>query len=80
MTIDTKDVTSWLKTHLVIAVPIGLAFLAWFAAMRWQAAITQSQIALAIFYFSVCATSGVTSAVLTIAHLIRLGLFNGAFN
>lgn len=28
MTIDTKNVTSWLKTHLVIAIPIGLAVIA----------------------------------------------------
>lgn len=76
MTIDTNDITSWLQKHLLVVIPIGLVFLSWFAATRWQAALTDNQKALQLFYFFLSAVSGIVAAVLTIFHLIRLGLFN----
>jgi len=76
MTIDTDRVAAWLKTHLAICVPIACAAISWFAALRWQAACDKTQVALMIFYFSICAVSGITAACLTLAHINRLGFFN----
>lgn len=75
MMIDTKDVSSWVKTHLAISVPAATGALSWFAAMRWQAALDHNQIALCIFYFSICAVSGVATTILTFVHLNKLGCF-----
>lgn len=76
MIIDTDKAAGWARKHLVICVPIATTFLSWFAAIRWETAIKQNEQALMIFYFAICAVSGVVSAVLVIQHLIRLGLFD----
>lgn len=75
MIINTDTWTKWAKKHLVISVPIATTVLAWYAAKMWQSAITHNETALMVFYFFVCATSGVSSAVLILVHLARLGLF-----
>ena len=75
MTIDTDQVTGWIKKHLAICVPIACGLLSWYAATRWQAAIDHNQTALEIFYFSLAAVSGVGSAILTFDHINRLGFF-----
>ncbi len=77
MMIDTDKLTGWAKTHLTLVVPAATGALAWFAAMRWQAACDHNQTALMIFYFCICAVSGVTTACLTLAYLNKLGLFEG---
>lgn len=76
MTIDTKDVTTWVTKHLALCIPVACGVFAWYAACRWQAACDKNQIALMIFYFSVSAASGIVSLIMTIAHLNRLGFFN----
>lgn len=76
MIIDTKNVSGWIRTHLSICAPIACGVLSWYAANRWQAAIDHAQVALMIFYFSISAVSGVTSAILTYAHINRLGFFD----
>lgn len=76
MTIDTDEVTGWVKKHLAICVPLACGLLSWYAATRWQAALTHNETALVVFYFSLSAVSGVVSAILTIAHVNRLGFFD----
>lgn len=75
MVIDTKEVTSWIKTHLAICVPIACGLLSWYAAVRWQAAIVHAEAALMVFYFFVSAIAGIAAAILAFAHLNRLGFF-----
>jgi len=76
MVIDTKDVSGWVSTHLRIVVPVACGVLSWYAATRWQAAISHGEVALMVFYFFVSAVSGIASAVLTFGHLTRLGFFD----
>jgi hypothetical protein len=75
MVIDTKDVSSWVRLHLSIAVPVACGLLSWYAATRWQAAIDHNQTALETFYFSMTAVNGVSSTILYIRHLVKLGFF-----
>lgn len=73
MIIDTDKVSGWAKTHAKICIPMATGLLSWYAAVRWQAAIDHKETALMVFYFAVSATSGITTAVLTIIHFINTG-------
>lgn len=75
MMIDTDKITDWAKTHLTLVIPAATGALSWFSAMRWQAAIDHNQIALTMFYFCICAVSGITTAVLVLGYLNRIGCF-----
>ncbi len=74
MIIDTDKATNWVKNHTVIVVPIGLGFLSWYAATRWQVAIYHNETAMMVFYFFVSALTGVASAISAGAYLASLDI------
>ena len=76
MIIDTDKVSNWAMTHLSLVIPAATGFLSWFAAGRWQAALTACQTALVVFYFCIAAVSGVVTALLVIGYLNKIGAFD----
>lgn len=75
MIIDTDNAAKWIKTHSRICIPIATGFLSWFAAVRWQAAINQSQTGLMVFYFFASASNGVITVYMICVYFIKLELF-----